>query len=166
MSTGNINISARILFSGNTFQRIKEIMNIANVALISQSTFYSIQKKLLYPAIHRVYTTNRALLFESAKEESEIHLLGDGRCDSPGYNAKYRIYTLMDSQSGHILDFHISHVRVAGNSQIMELDGFKRVVDRLQEYGIKIGSITKDRYKQIRSSIRKFLKHILHQFDV
>ena len=67
--------------------------------------------------MYRVYTTNRALLFESAKEESEIHLLGDGRCDSPGYNAKYRTYTLMDSQSGHILDFHISHVRVAGNSK-------------------------------------------------
>ena len=106
-------------------------MNIANVAFISQSTFYSIQKKFLYLAIHRVYTTNRALLFESAKEGSEIHLLGDGRCDSPGCIAKYGSYSLMDSQSGHILDFHISLVRVAGNSQRMELDGFKRVVDRL-----------------------------------
>ena len=166
MSSGNINISAGILFSGDTFKRIKEIMNIANAAFISQSTFYSIQKKLLYPAIHRVYTTNRALLFESAKEESETHLLGDGRCDSPGYHSKYGTYTLMDSQSGHILDFHISHVRVAGNSQRMELDGFKKVVDRLQEYGIKIGSITMDWHKQIRSYMRKFLKHILHQFDV
>ena len=141
-------------------------MNIANVAFISQSTFYSIQKKFIYLAIHQVYTTNRALVFESAKEGSETHFLGDGRCDSPSCNAKYGTYSLMDSQSGHILDFHISHVRVAGNSQRMELDGFKRVVDRLQEYGIKIGSITKDRHKQIRSSIRKFLKHILHQFDV
>ena len=48
----------------------------------------------------------------------------------------------------------------------MELDGFKRVVDRLQECGIKIGSIATDRNKQIRSHMRKFLKHILHQFDV
>ena len=53
-------------------------MNIAIAAFISQSTFYSIQKKLLYPAIHRVYTTNRALLFEGGKEESEIQFLGDG----------------------------------------------------------------------------------------
>ena len=74
-------------------------------------------------------------------------------------------YTLIDSQSGHILDFYISQVQVAGNSQRMELDGFKRVVDRSQEYGIKIGSITTDRHKQIRSYMRKFLKHILHQFD-
>ena len=166
MSTGNINISAGILFSGNTFQCIKEIMNIANVAFISQSTFYFIQKKLLYPAIHWVYTTNRALLFESAKEESEIHLLGDGRCDYPGYNANYGTYTLMDSESGHILDFHMSHVRVPGNSQKMELDGFKRVANCLEKYGIKIGSITTDRCKQIRSYMRKFLKHILHQFDI
>ena len=72
----------------------------------------------------------------------------------------------MDSQSGHILDFHISHLRIAGNSQRMELDGFRRVVDRLQEYGIKTGSITTDRHKQIRSYMRKFLKHILHQFEV
>ena len=113
-------------------------MHIANAAFISQSTFYSIQRKLLYPAIHQVYTTNRALLFESAKEESEICLLDDGRCDSPGYNSKYGTYTLMDSQSGHILDFHISHAWVAGKSQRMELDGFKRVVNRLQEYGIKL----------------------------
>ena len=105
MSTENINISAGILFSVNTFQCIKKIMNITNVAFISQWTFYSIQKKLLYLAIHRVYTTNRALLFESAKEESKIHLLGDGWCESPVYNAKYGTYTLMGSQSGHILDF-------------------------------------------------------------
>ena len=166
MSTGNINISAGILFSGNTFQRIKEVMNITNVAFISQSTFYSIQKKLLYPAIHRVYTTNRALSFESAKEVSDIHLLGDDRRDFPGYNAKYGTYTLMGSHSGHILDLRISHVQVPGNSQRMELGGFKRVVDRLQKYGIKTGSITTDRHKQIRSYMRKFLEPILHQFDV
>ena len=53
-------------------------MNIAIAAFISQSTFYSIQKKLLYPAIHRVYTTNRALLSEGGKEEPEIQFLGDG----------------------------------------------------------------------------------------
>ena len=166
MSTGNINISAGILFSGNTFHRIKEIMNIVNEAFISQSTFYSIQKKLLYPAIHRVYTTNRALSFESAKEVSDIHLLGDDRRDFPGYNAKYGTYTLMGSHSGHILDLRISHVQVPGNSQRMELGGFKRVVDRLQKYGIKTGSITTDRHKQIRSYMRKFLEPILHQFDV
>ena len=95
-----------------------------------------------------------------------MNIFGDDRCDFPGYNAKYGTYTLMGSHSGHILDFRISHVQVAGNSPRMELDGFKRVVDRLQKYGIKIGSITTDRHKQIWSYMRKFLEPILHQFDV
>ena len=42
----------------------------------------------------------------------------------------------------------------------------KKVVERLQDFGIKIGSITTDRHKQIRAYMRKFLKHILQQFDV
>ena len=130
-------------------QLVQSCRIVQQEATLFQSAFYSIQKKLLYPAIHQAYTTHRALLFESAKEESEIHLLGDARCDSPGYNAKYWTYTSIHSQSGHILVFHISHIWVAGNSQRMELDGFKRVVNCLQEYGIKIGSITTDRHKQI-----------------
>ena len=65
-----------------------------------------------------------------------------------------------------VFHFHISHVWVAVNSQRVEFDGFKRLVDRLQECGIRIGSITTDRHKQIRSYMRKFLKHILHQVDV
>ena len=133
---------------------------------VNQYSIPSKRSSFIYPAIHRVYTTNRALLFESAKEESEIHLLGDERCYFPDYNAKYGTYTLMNRQSGYVLDFHISHVRVASNSQRMEVDGFRRVVDRLREYGITIGSITADRHKQIRSFMRKFLKYILHQFDV
>ena len=56
------------------------------------------------------------LLIENAKEQPKIDLLGDGRCDSPGYSAKYGTYTVLDSQTGHILDFHISHVKLAGNS--------------------------------------------------
>ena len=41
MSTGHIDISAGILFSGNTFQRIKEIMNIANATFINQHSIPS-----------------------------------------------------------------------------------------------------------------------------
>ena len=122
MAFGNIKLSAAILFSGNTFQQIKEMTNISNVSFLGQSTFYCIQQftEFIQPI--------ELCFIENAKEKSEVlHLLGDGRCDSPRYNSKYGTSTLMDSQSGYILDFHISHVRLAGNSQKMELDGFKKV---------------------------------------
>ena len=88
MGSGNLHLAAGILFSGNTFQKVKDFMDICKIPFISQVTFNSIQKRFLFPAIHRVFTTNRTLLLESAKENNELHLLGDGRCDSPGYSAK------------------------------------------------------------------------------
>jgi len=130
---GNVAISAGILFSGNTFQRIKELMDIVKVTFISHTTFNNIQNNYLFPAIHSVYLTNRTILFENAKEKEEVHLLGDGRCDSPGYGAKYGTDTLMDSVSSYIFDFEVPHSKMAGNSQRMELDGLKEVLATLRD---------------------------------
>ena len=82
-------------------------------------------KKLVIPETHQVFFTQRQLLFDDAKELGKIDLLVDGRCDSPGYSAKYHTYTVMDKQTGMIMDMHVG---VAGNSARIELDGFKNVL--------------------------------------
>ena len=166
MATGNIMISAGILFTGCTFQRMKEITNIANIAFISNTTFCKIQNHLLFPALHHVYTTNRRLLIDTLKMGKEVNLLGDGRCDSPGYSAKYGTYTVMDSTSGFILDFHVSHSKMCGNSARMELDGCKKVLSRLEGRGVSIDSLTTDRHVQIRKFLREAKEYLNHQFDV
>ena len=79
MAAGNIFLSAAILFTGNTFQRIKELMDVINISFISHTTFNKIQKKYLFPATHRVYTTNRQLIIDNAVKKGGIDLLGDGR---------------------------------------------------------------------------------------
>lgn len=38
------------------------------------------------------------------KSGKKITLIGDGRNDSPGHSAKYGTYTMMESDSGKILD--------------------------------------------------------------
>ncbi len=166
MATGNMMISAGILFCGSTFQRMKELTEIANIAFLSYQTFCKIQKRLLFPAIHRVYLTNRTIILENTKEEKEINLLGDGRCDSPGYSAKYGTYTVMSSSSGYILDFHVSHSKMCVNLARMELDGCKKVLARLENQGLAIDSLTTDRHTQIRKFLREFKKYLAHQFDV
>ena len=42
-------------------------------------------------------------------------LIGDGRCDSPGHSAKYCTYTLMDSDSGKIVDTTVVAVTEVGD---------------------------------------------------
>lgn len=165
-AAGNISLSASILFSGCTFQRFKDILNIAKIPFISHVSFNSIQKRFLFPSIHRVFTTNRTLLLDMIRSNNNLDLLGDGRCDSPGFSAKYGTYTIMDSFSGFILDFHISHCKMAGNSAAMELQGLKNVLRRLEDQKIKVSSLTTDRHKQVRSFLKRERKDINHQFDV
>ena len=165
MDAVNVFLSAVIRFIGNTFQRIKEL-NDVNVSFISHTTFSKIQKKYLFPAIHRVYTINMQLIIDNAAEKKGINLLGDRRCNSPGCNAKYSTYRVLDKSSGLILDFSISHVRIARNSAWMELDGLKQILERLKEHGIPISSLTTDQHKQVRRYMRKEKCEIKHQLDV
>ena len=165
-ASGNISLAASILFSGCTFQRIKELAGIAKIPFMSHVTFNSIQKRFLFPATHRVFITNRALLFDMVRTRGQLDLLGDGRCDSPGFSAKYGTYTVMDSITNYILDFHVSHCKMAGNSHAMELDGLKNVLRRFDDQKILISSLTTDRHKQVRAFLRMMRKDIDHQFDV
>ena len=69
---------------------------------------------------------------------SVINLNGDGRCDSPGHNAKYGTYTLMDDDSGKVVAFSSG----------------------------KIDRIATDRHVSISSFMNKERTRINHQYDV
>lgn len=64
--------------------------------------------------------------YADLKVTSPIKLNGDGRCDSPGHNARYVTYTLVDSNSNTIVDFHIVQVSEVSSSNAMKKEGFQR----------------------------------------
>jgi hypothetical protein len=45
--------------------------------------------------------------------DEPLSLGGDGRCDSPGFSAKYGTYTLMELKHNAILDIQLVQVGVA-----------------------------------------------------
>ena len=150
MASGNLLLSASILLSGNTFNQVKEMMDIASVAFISSTTFHQIQKCYLFPVVHRIYTTNREIIFGNVRDKGAVKLSGDGRCDSPGYSAKFGTYTLMNSADNQIVDFTVTHCSIAGNSARMELHGLKELIGRLKNNLITVSSLTTDRHTQVR----------------
>lgn len=164
---GNLLVSAAILFTGYSYQRIKEFMEISKIKFISKVAFYRIQKHFLFPAVHKVYTLHRELRFQSCLDaEDKLDLIGDGRCDSPGYNADYDTYTLMNLKSGEILAFHVIHVGEVENSSRMEKVGMIKVLERVGNAGISINSLTTDRHIQIRKYLKEERNDINHQFDI
>ena len=95
-----------------------------------------------------------------------IDLCGDGRSDSPGHNAKYGTYSLMDESSEKIVDFSLVHVGEVSSSNAMENEGCQRSLNNVLSKKIKIRSLTTDRHTQITSELRKKYPAIIHQYDV
>ena len=79
--------------------------------------------------------------------------MGDGRCDSLGHCAKNCTYTLMDIDSCKVVDFEVVSVSQVANSNVMEIKGFKDVLNSVENQGIRVSVISTDRHPQIRKEM-------------
>jgi len=163
---GNLLIASSILFTGNTFNSFKNFASCLNMKLFSEKTFYSIQNRYLFPAIHDTWQEVAAEAIGDIKAKPPIKLNGDGRCDSPGHNAKYGTYTLMDSNTKKVVDFKLVQVSEVTSSNAMEKEGFERCLKSMKDQGVSIHTLTTDRHTGISSAMDKEHPDIKHQFDV
>ena len=92
-------LSGAILFTGNTFSRASEMASIVNLAFPGESDYLQFQNKHLFPIINERWQQEKASVLTDLLDRESVTLLGDGRCDSPGYSAKYGTYTLMDEET-------------------------------------------------------------------
>ena len=100
------------------------------------------------------------------KKKGHYRLSGDGRCDSPGHNAKYLTYSMFDQLKSKIISMAVTQVSEAGNSNRMEKISFVKVLSKIKEKGLNIEPITTDRHTGIRKHMREKEKSISQQFDV
>ena len=101
------------------------MLSSINVVAFSETLYYKIKKTLLYPTLNTVYKLYRANIFNVCQTRTENNFIGDGCSDSPGYSAKYGTYSLMSIDIDKIVDFHVAHVGIAGNSSRMEKKGLE-----------------------------------------
>lgn len=167
MPLGNLLLSAATLYSGQTYTRISTFAGFLNLKIVGHSTFKEHQKDYLWPAVHSTWDYERQTLWGSL-EGRNVRLAGDGRCDSPGYSAKFCTYSMMDLDSNKVVDFELVQVTQATSSVAMEKKGFQIVLDRLMLNKLKIVQIATDRHTGINALMRDspIYKHIDHQFDV
>lgn len=165
MAAGNLLLSAAILFSGCTYRKISHLASIINLQVMAERTFHSIQRKYLFPVVHRAWSAHQQGIF-SRNNNTELVLCGDGRCDSPGYSAKYCTYTMMSEDSGEIVNFKIVQVTETNSSVAMEKEACKRCIDELIAEPLSIKVISTDRHTGINAMCRKDYPHIDHQFDI
>ena len=167
LPAGNVLIPSAIVFTGGTYEPIKQFSQALNMNFVNKYQFYDVQGKVIFPIINKAYTTQQdAVIGEIKKQNRTIDLCGDGRSDSPGHNAKYGTYTLMDESSEKIVDFSLVHVREVSSSNAMENEGCQRSLNKVLKKKVKIRSLTTDRHTQITSELKKKYPAIIHQYDV
>ena len=67
-------------------------------------------------------------------KSQDVRLCGDGRCDSPGFCARYLTYILMDQFLDVVVDLEVMDCRQAGGiSTTMEAKCFKTCLERVCE---------------------------------
>ncbi|CAM4733278.1 unnamed protein product [Leuciscus chuanchicus] len=88
------------------------------------------------------------------------------RADSPGHCAKYGSYSLMDLNTGKMIDVQLVQSNECGGSAKMEKEGLIRSLDFLEKSAVKVASIVTDRHSQIQKFLRIERNDIEHFYDV
>ena len=85
---GNLLLAAAILFSGGIYSTFSLWASLLNLAFFGKSTFFKIQRDILCPVINLAWSLQvDAMHFLCQGQQMKV--IGDARCDSPGYSAKY-----------------------------------------------------------------------------
>ena len=54
MFAGNLLVPAAILFTGETYTRVKELCNVIGLKCVQRSYYHKIQKRYLFHSIHKI----------------------------------------------------------------------------------------------------------------
>ncbi|XP_063969971.1 uncharacterized protein LOC129284132 [Lytechinus pictus] len=162
---GNILFSAALLLSGSSYEKVSFFWELFNIQYISQKTHNETQSNILQPVINTYYEQEIEEQQQHARGEP-VTVIGDGRCDSPGYSAKFCTYTMMNMKTNKILGMALVSVKEATSSVGMEKIGCRRVMDNLLENGIDVAVFATDRHVGIRKMMKDDFPWIDHQFDV
>ena len=104
-----------------------------NLAFVSKSSYFRIQRVYLLPAVGEWWGWMRGQLMDEFRGQ-EVVCSGDGQCDSPGFSAKNLCYFIIEVRSKYILQVQIVDKRHAGLvSSNMEVEGSKKSLKKPQE---------------------------------
>ncbi|KAJ8050070.1 hypothetical protein HOLleu_03121 [Holothuria leucospilota] len=154
MPLGNLLCAAATMFSGLTYQRLKSFASFLNLAFFSAPVYNQIQRNFLIPEVNSFWSAHQNDIIESL-QGVPVDLAGDGRCDSPGYNAKYCSYSLMDVNSEKIVDLELVQCSETGSSVRMEAEAFQRSFKRVpDDLKLNVARFASDRHTSIRKICR------------
>lgn len=129
--TGNLLVPSALFLTGNSHSAFVETCKLLNLTTLSLRQFGNIQRAYVVPEVKKMWTQHTDALL-AAVGESPLVVSGDARCDSPGHNATYGTYTILDVNSHVILAQETVRVTEVKNSYWLEPEGLKRCLRQIK----------------------------------
>ncbi|OCT67836.1 hypothetical protein XELAEV_18039140mg [Xenopus laevis] len=165
IAAGNLLLASSIVLSGSSFQKVHDLCNILGLVHFSECTFYRYQRRFVFPVIDLHWMNEKSKVKEKISGKA-LCVGGDGQSDSPGYSAKYCVYTLIDLTSKNVIDFEVVQVTQCSSSQAMEKLAFETCFNRVLSEKFEVHILATDRHPSIRKVMQDKYNKINHQFDV
>ncbi|XP_040076759.1 uncharacterized protein LOC115331657 [Ixodes scapularis] len=165
---GNLLLISLLLFTGASPTRTLRLFQLMNIQVFSKKTYFNYQRAILVRAVEEVWRDEQEKLMEELRDQP-LDLAGDGRCDSPGFSAKYLTYSLHVPSVNKILHFEqiqVGECEVVRCSGHMEKEGLVRSLAFTRENLLTVHSLATDRHRSIGKHMREKEPAILHYFDV
>ena len=125
-----------------------------NLKYVSSSFFSRIQSLYTLPSITDLWSKMKEVVWKVFKDDILV-ICGDGRMDSPGFSAKYCVYTMMEHYLNIIVDLEVVDKREAGGTPtLMEKMGCKRLLERLMTK-LNLGEFVSDASPVIMKMVRE-----------
>ena len=161
----NLLVPSALFLTGHSFTVFKEMCDLVNLCSLSPRQCYNMQQAFVLPVMKDIWICHTEAIMSSLAGQSVI-ASGDARCDSPGHNATYGTYSIMDTQSRLIIAQETVRVTEVKNSYWMEVEGMKRCLHNLGDHGVEISTLATDRHPSIRKTLADDYPQIRHEYDL
>ena len=71
---GNILIPAAIVFTGGSYESMKQFSNALNLNFVNKDQFYGVQDKIVFPVINNAYEKQQKDITETLKEKFSVFM--------------------------------------------------------------------------------------------
>lgn len=173
MPCGNLLLSAAMVVTGQSFTSMNAFASAMNLQFISHTSHEQTQDSTIFPVIQEQWKAERSKVVDMLKAKETLVLAGDARNDTPGHNATYGSYSLMDTDGNGVIGSHkivcteLVRVTETTNSNNLEPAGLKRCLDQVKTKDkLSIPILATDRHVTVGSIMKKEHKDIQHQFDL
>ncbi|KAM6903766.1 uncharacterized protein PEZ65_018557 [Lycodopsis pacificus] len=134
MLAGDFMLGTNILLSGNNYSKVALLFRFMNMGAVSPATFSKIQDTYCVDTIREFWMERRSEAVRRLRGE-DVVVVGGGRNDSAGPNARYHTYSTMAQSTKEILNVEVLDGGRAGRSAgLVEREAFIQTVQKLHPH--------------------------------